>query len=131
MVRLAGQLSRVPNSEVSWFCGSFREPQGSILDGGRADHVNLALGRLSLWEIPRGGEAEQQGKRWNRRSPALDNIQMPPGIQGKGLSVHPGSQGSVGNRPPSWLLRPPFWVSSASLTEASTYSYHLPSALLT
>ena len=52
-VRLAGQLPRVPSSEVLWFCGSFRESQGSILDGGRADHVNLALGRLFVGD-PQG-----------------------------------------------------------------------------
>ena len=90
-VRLAGQVPRVPSSEESWFCGSFREPQGSTLDGSRIDHVNL--GRLSLWEIPKAGEREDQGERWRRGHPALDNVQMPPDIGGEGPSVHPGTQG--------------------------------------
>ena len=52
-VKLAGQLSRVSSSKVGWFCGSFRESQGSILDEGRADHVNLALSRLFVGD-PQG-----------------------------------------------------------------------------
>lgn len=59
-VRLAGPPPSVSDSEVSRFCGLCTH-LCSTLGGGRADRSNLALGRLGLWEIPKGGEAEQQG----------------------------------------------------------------------
>lgn len=74
--------------------------------------MNLALGKLSLWEIAKGREAEQQGDRLSWSDPALDNVQIPPQLAGEGPRVHPGTQGPPGN---SWVpllsssphLRPP------------------------